>query len=210
MRRSSTFKRRCGTNGRRIVNLLANAPVLLAGAFLFESGEISPSIAIVRTSRQPEGNLNSWNFSFREWRGTTISSPPMSPVQSYLLRRTSRLALVAVMFVFWFGGEQTCHASCGDYLVHPSDPSHSLLSKDRTDAPHRLPTTPCRGANCSRRSEVPPLPTRPTVETTSSLEWACLMQQIRDQHDESSKWSLESDKVLARHMSHRLKRPPRS
>lgn len=135
----------------------------------------------------------------------------MSPVQSYLLRRTSRLALVAVLLGVWFGGEQTCHASCGDYLAHPGDPSsHSLLTTDGSGSPHRLPTTPCHGANCSRRSEVPPLPTRPTVETTSSLEWACLLQQIRDQQDESSEWSLESDQVLARHLSHRLKRPPRA
>lgn len=74
--------------------------------------------------------------------------------------------------------------------------------------PNGVPTTPCRGANCSRRSEVPPLPTRPTVETTV-MEWACVLQQIRDQNSDSSEWSLESGEVLARHLSHRLKRPPR-
>lgn len=159
---------------------------------------------------QPEGNLNSEDFVFRELKSTTISSPPMSPVQPYLLRRTSRLALVAVLLGVWIGGEQTCHASCGDYLVHPADPSHSLRPADGSGTPHRLPATPCRGANCSRRSETPPLPTRPTVETSSAVEWACLLQQIRDHQDESSEWSLESDQVLARHLSHRLKRPPRA
>lgn len=133
----------------------------------------------------------------------------MTPVQNQLLRRSSRLALVAVAFGFWLFSGQICQASCGDYLVHPNDPSQLARTKDGTGESRQTPTTPCRGANCSRRSEVPPLPTRPTVETNSSLEWACLMQQIRDQNSDSSEWSLESGKVLARHLSHRLKRPPR-
>ncbi len=133
----------------------------------------------------------------------------MSPVQTYFLRRTSRFALVAIVLGFWFGVEQTCQASCGDYLVHHGDQAHSLLPTGGSDTPHQMPTTPCRGANCSRRSEAPPLPTRPTVET-SSMEWACVLQQIRDQNSDSSEWSLESGKVLARHLSHRLKRPPRA
>lgn len=132
----------------------------------------------------------------------------MSPVQTYLLRRTSRFALVAILLGCWFGGEQTCQASCGDYLVHHEDRADSVLPTDGSDNSHQMPTTPCRGANCSRRSETPPLPTRPTVET-SSMEWACVLQQIRDQNSDSSEWSLESGKVLARHLSQRLKRPPR-
>lgn len=132
----------------------------------------------------------------------------MSPVQNYSLRRTSRFALVVIALGFWFGSEQTCQASCGDYLQHHGDQVHSLKPADGSDASHRTPTTPCRGANCSRRSETPPLPTRPTVET-SSMEWACVLQQIRDQNTDSSEWSLESGKVLARHLSHGLKRPPR-
>ena len=87
--------------------------------------------------------------------------------------------------------------------------THILLPTDGSEVPHQKPTTPCRGANCSRRSETPPLPTRPTVETTS-MEWACVLQQIRDQNPDASEWSLESDNVLARHSSQRLKRPPRA
>lgn len=134
----------------------------------------------------------------------------MSLVQNCSLSKTSRIAVVAILLGFWFGREQTCEASCGDYLVHPGNQAHSLPPIDGSGDPHQMPTSPCRGANCSRRSETPPLPTRPTVETVSSLEWACLMQQIRDQDAPLSLWSLESEKVLAQHLSQRLKRPPRA
>ncbi|GDY09816.1 hypothetical protein LBMAG52_33020 [Planctomycetia bacterium] len=153
---------------------------------------------------QPEENLNSSKFLIHALSIAPLPSPTMSPVQTYLLRRTSRFALVAILLGFWFGGEQTCQGSCGDYLAHPGGQAQA----DGSDASHRMPAAPCRGANCSRRSETPPLPTRPTVET-SSMEWACVLQQIRDQHIDSSEWSLESGKVLARHLSHQLKRPPR-
>ena len=158
---------------------------------------------------QPEGNLNSPKVPFRKWRIAAVFSPTMSPIQSYSLRLTSRFALVVIALGFWFGSEQTCQASCGDYLQHHGDQVHSLKPADGSDASHRTPTTPCRGANCSRRSETPPLPTRPTVETTSSMEWACLMQQIRGQDDDSNRWSLESVPPLARHTSQLLDRPPR-
>ncbi len=133
----------------------------------------------------------------------------MSLVQNYSLHRTRRIALVAILLGFWFGGEKTCQASCGDYLVHPGNQAHSLPPTDGSGDPHQMPTSPCRGANCSRRSEVPPLPTRPTVETVSSLEWACLMQQIRDQDNELNRWSLESESLLAWHTSQPLDHPPR-
>lgn len=133
----------------------------------------------------------------------------MSSSRTIPLLRLCRIACVAVVFGVWFGGEQACQASCGDYLAHPGEHADSRLASGTSDKSHPVPASPCRGANCSRRSETPPLPTRPTVETTVSVEWACLLQQIRDSQVITSGWLLESDKVLARHLSHRLKRPPR-
>lgn len=146
----------------------------------------------------------------RKMRIASVNSRAMCASSAYVLIRPSRLLLLAVVIGLWFGSEQKCQASCGDYLVHHGDRQTLLTKHGDTGLPKQNPVSPCRGANCSRRSEVPPLPTRPTVETSISVEWACLLQQIRDQDDESSKWSLESDRVLARHTSHRLKRPPRA
>ncbi len=158
---------------------------------------------------QPEENLNFTDFLFHKLSIATLLSPPMSHVQTYSLRRASRFALVAIVLGFWFGGEQTCQASCGDYLQHHGDLAHSLLPTDGSGTQHQMPTTPCRGANCSRRSETPPLPTRPTVETTSSVEWLCVIEQIRGQDDGCNRRSLESAPRMARHTSQLLDRPPR-
>ena len=212
MPRSSTFRRRCGTNRPRIGNRFAIAPVVSAGALAFdESGAAGLPFNSNRPKAhvQPEANLNSWKFSFHKLSIAKLLFPPMMPVQNYSLRRAGRFALVAIVFGFWFGGEQTCQASCGDYLQHHGDQSYSLLSTDGSGTSHHMPTTPCRGANCSRRSETPPLPTRPTVETVSSLEWLCVIEQIRGQDDESHRRSLESAPLMARHTSQLLDRPPR-
>ncbi|MBC7820246.1 MAG: hypothetical protein IAG10_25460 [Planctomycetaceae bacterium] len=129
----------------------------------------------------------------------------MSLIRTYSLLRLSRFAVVAALFGLWLVSEQVCQASCGDYLVHHSTQTHSA---DESSLPHGMPATPCRGANCSRRSETPPLPTRPTVETTS-VEWLCVIEQIRGQDDESHRWSLESAPLMARYTSQLLDRPPR-
>ncbi len=130
------------------------------------------------------------------------------------LRRSlsfARAILVLAMFVVCgLMAEQRCEASCGDYLVHRGVPSHStLIRTGLPDSPQDVPAGPCRGANCSRRSESPPLPTRPTTVESSSVEWLCVIVQIRDQDDESKAWSLESDSLMARHTSQLLDRPPR-
>ena len=129
----------------------------------------------------------------------------MSLVRTYPLLRISRFAVVATLFGFWFVSEQACQASCGDYLAHHSTQTHSA---DGSNLPHGMPTVPCHGANCSRRSEMPPLPNRPTVETTS-VEWLCVIEQIRDQDDDSNRRLLESEPLMARHTSQLLDRPPR-
>ena len=128
----------------------------------------------------------------------------MSLVRTYPLLRISRFAVVAALFGLWLISEQACQASCGDYLVHHGTQAKST---DPANTPHGMPTTPCRGANCSRRSETPPLPTRPTVETTS-VEWLCVIEQIGGQDDESHHWSLEFGSLMARHTSQLLDRPP--
>ncbi|MFM9965380.1 MAG: hypothetical protein ACKV2Q_29695 [Planctomycetaceae bacterium] len=129
----------------------------------------------------------------------------MSLARTNPILRLCRLAVMAALLGLWLLGEQACQASCGDYLVHPSSPTQSL---EGASLPQETPTTPCRGANCSRRSETPPLPTRPTVETTS-VEWLCVIEQIRGQNDESHHWSLESGSLMAQHTSQLLDRPPR-
>ena len=154
---------------------------------------------------QPEGNLNSSLFMYHKLRTPSLPSSAMSLVRTYPLLRISRFAVVAALFGMWFVSEQACQASCGDYLAHHGTQTQST---DPSNTPHGMPTTPCRGANCSRRSETPPLPTRPTVETTS-VEWLCVIAQIRGQDDESHHWSLESESLLARHTSQLLDRPPR-
>lgn len=129
----------------------------------------------------------------------------MSRLTTNPLLRIRRIAVVAALFGLWLISEQACQASCGDYLVHPSSPTQSI---DESSIPIETPTAPCRGANCSRRSETPPLPTRPTVET-STVEWLCVIEQIRGQDDGSHRWSLESGSLMARHTSQLLDRPPR-
>lgn len=119
--------------------------------------------------------------------------------------KMSRLGLAAILLGFWLCGQETCQASCGDYLLHRDVATPSNLRPD--DGPE-APKGPCRGANCSRRSDSPLLPTRPTVETTS-VEWLCVMDQIRDQYDESNRWSLESEAVLPLHTSQPPDHPPR-
>ncbi len=129
----------------------------------------------------------------------------MSHARTYPLFRISRFVVVAALFGLWLASEQACQASCGDYLVHHTTQSQA---NDDSSLPREVPTTPCRGTNCSRRSETPPLPTRPNVETTS-VEWLCVIDQIRGQNDESHRWSLESVPLMARHASQLLDRPPR-
>ena len=129
----------------------------------------------------------------------------MSLTRTYPLLRISSFAVAVALLGLWFVSEQNCQASCGDYLVHHGSQAQST---DSSNLPHDLPSTPCQGANCSRRSETPPLPTRPTVETTF-VEWLCLVEQIRGQDDESHTWSLESASLMARHTSQLLDRPPR-
>lgn len=121
------------------------------------------------------------------------------------LLRVHHLAVVVAVFGFWFLSEQACQASCGDYLMHHDTQARAA---DGSRLPQHMPPAPCRGANCSRRSDSPPLPTRLTIETTAA-EWLCLFEQIRDQDNESAWWSLESDSLKARYTSQLLDRPPR-
>lgn len=192
MPHSSTFRRRCGTDPLLAVELFANAPVLSTGAFTFERP-------------QPERNLNSGFFTFHRLGVLFLSSHTMSLRHIQSVIRLSHFAVVAALFGLWFISEQGCQASCGDYLAHHDTQKQAA---DGSSRPHDMPKTPCRGANCSRRPDAPPAPTRPTVETTS-VEWLCAMEQIRDQDDESTRWSLESVPLTARHTSQLLDRPPR-
>jgi hypothetical protein len=129
----------------------------------------------------------------------------MSFAQRHPLLSISRFAVLMALFGLWWCSEQTCEASCGDYLTHHGTQTHA---SDGSSVPHEMPITPCRGANCSRRPEAPPAPTRPTVETTA-VEWLCVIEQIRDLADESHRRSLESELLMARRTSQLLDRPPR-
>ena len=101
---------------------------------------------------------------------------------------------------------ERCQASCGDYLVHSG--GDAALGHDEPSDPAKTPARPCHGPSCSRRSDVPPLPNRPTtVEIPNEL--ACVIEQIRDAKIPKLEALLESELLVAGRSLSCLDHPPK-
>ena len=103
------------------------------------------------------------------------------------------------------------HASCGDYLTHPTTLERS--SPFVADVPQPVSDStksrrPCSGLNCSRGSE--PLPLVPiTVPTSNGDQWGCVDGLDDVPTHGAVPWSAAQLSVHSVHRSFPLERPPR-
>ncbi len=125
-----------------------------------------------------------------------------------ILEKLLKITFLAAIACAVFGvSAERCQASCGDYLVHSG--GDVAVGHDDPSDPAKTPARPCHGPSCSRRSDVPPLPNRPTtVEIPNEL--ACVIEQIRDAKIPKLEALLESELLVAGRSLSCLEHPPKS
>jgi hypothetical protein len=125
----------------------------------------------------------------------------------------------AVMaFALQLAMSSVASASCGDYLLHRSlepnsSASRSLASESpNADEPHfpspSVPSTPCRGMNCSKQIPLAPVvPLR--LHWQHHDQWCFLAMRLVVSHSSiSSGWLWLKTECQPIHGSFRLDRPP--